>query len=107
MVLSRQTTAEVREETNAVLVEAEAAGDATLAGVAARRQPEAETFLLVRLRLAAAADEAVSAARGGDGPRLRRQLHRFDALASAIWVVQDAVYASGSPRPPRERLVRM
>jgi len=106
-VLSRQTTAEVREETNAVLVEAEAAGDATLAAVAARRQPEAETFLLVRLnRLAAAADEAVSAARGGDGPRLRRQLHRFDALASAIWVVQDAVYASGSPSPPRERLVR-
>jgi hypothetical protein len=97
--LPRQATAEVREATNAVIAEAEAAGGAALAIMAASREPEAETFLLVRLnRLAVAADEAVSAARGGDGPRLRRLLHRFDALASAIWAVQHAVYASGPPR---------
>jgi hypothetical protein len=102
--LPRQATAEVREATNAVIAEAEAAGDAALTGVATSRKPVAETFLLVRLnRLAAAADEAVTAARGGDGPRLRRQLHRFDVLASAIWAVQHAVHAAGPPRPSFEQ----
>jgi hypothetical protein len=101
--LSRQATAEVRQATNAVIVEAEAAGDAALTAVAASRKPGAETFLLVRLnRLAAAADEAVSAAHSGDGPQLRRQLHRFDALVSAIWTVEHAVYASGRSRPACE-----
>jgi hypothetical protein len=44
----------------------------------------------VRLsRLAAAAGHAVAAAGAGDFTQLRRHLHRFEVLTSAIWEVQD------------------
>ena len=99
VILPRQVTAEVREATNAVIAEAEAAGrDALAAMPGSRRQPEAETFLWVRLaRLAGAADDAVSAARRADAPGLRRQLDRFDALTTAIWAVQQAVANVAQP----------
>jgi hypothetical protein len=94
VALSRQVSAEVREATNAILVEANAAAGAT---GSARREPQTETFMLVRLnRLATAADEAVNAARSGDGPQLRRQLSRFNTLTSALWTVQNAVYGPGA-----------
>ena len=45
-------------------------------------------------RLAAAANDAIAAARTGDSGAMRRHLRRFDALTSAIWTVQNAVYGS-------------
>jgi len=96
------TVAAVRLETSAILAEAEAAIRATLAATAGSRKSETETFLLVRLnRLAAAADDAVTAAGGEDGPHLHRHVRRFDALTSAIWAVQHAVYSHGPPHPAR------
>jgi hypothetical protein len=86
--LPPQAAAEVREATSMVIADAEAAGRAALAA-GSRRQPHAETFLLVRLsRLASAADEAVDAARDADGPRLTRHLRRFDTLTNAIWTIE-------------------
>ena len=96
MPLPRWVVAEVAEATGTVLAEAEAVGGAapTAAGVS-RGHPRDETFLRVRLdRLAAAADDAIAAARAGDVGDLRRHLRRFDALTSAIWTVQDSVYGS-------------
>lgn len=86
-------SAEIRDATNAIIAEAEAGGQVALATTAGgRRQAEAETFLWVRLaRLARAADEAVDAARAGDASGLRGHLSRFDALTTAIWVVQQAI----------------
>ena len=98
----RQIAAEVRDATNAILAEAEAAVRTALAAAADRRRgPATETFLRARLtRLAGAADEAVSAAGGGHAPGLRSRLRRFDALTSAIWTVQHAVYGQVPlPRP--------
>ena len=92
--LPRWVIAEVAQATSAVLAEAEAAGRAALtaAGLASDRPG---TFLQVRLdRLAAAADDAIAAARAGDCGEMRRHLRRFDTLTSAIWTVQDAVYGS-------------
>lgn len=105
--LPSQAAAEVREASNAVITEAEAASRAALAAVAGTyRQPEAETFLWARLaRLAGAADEAVSAARGTDVPGLRRHLDRFDALTAAIWAVQDAVVQVPRHRAPASTAV--
>jgi len=97
-----QIAAEVRDATNAILAEAEAAIRAALAVSAdMHRQPAKETFLWARLaRLSGAADEAVSAARSGHAPSLRSRLRRFDALTSAIWTVQQAVYGQVPlPRP--------
>jgi hypothetical protein len=96
--LPRWVVVEVAQATGTVLAEAEAAGRAALtaAGVSGDR-PGEDTFLRVRLdRLAAAADDAIAAARVGDCGEMRRHLRRFDTLTSAIWTVQDAVY--GSPR---------
>ena len=96
---SRQlVAAEVRDATTAVIAEADAAGRYALAATGGgRREPHAETFLCVRLaRLEAAADEAVSAARDGDAPRLSREVRRFDALTSAIWTVERAVFGEES-----------
>jgi hypothetical protein len=102
--LPRQISAEVRDATNAIIAELEAASRAALAAmVGGRRQSEAETFLWVRLaRLMGAADEAVDAARGADASGLRRHLGRFDALTSAIWTVQHAVFVQAPLRqaPP-------
>ncbi len=94
--LSRRVVIEVAQATGTVLAEAEAVGRAALtaAGIA-RGHPLDETFLRVRLdRLATAADDAIAAARAGEAGDLRRCLHRFDVLTSAIWTVQDAAYGS-------------
>jgi hypothetical protein len=82
---------EIRDATNAVIAEVEATSRTVLE--AARQEPGAETFLWVRVtRLAMAADQAVNAARSGDTSGLDAHLRHFDALTSAIWTVQDAVY---------------
>jgi hypothetical protein len=91
--LPRWVVVEVVQATAMVLAEAETAGRAALAARGDR--PGDETFLRVRLdRLAAAADDAIAAARAGDSGEMRRNLHRFDALTSAIWTVEEAVYGS-------------
>ena len=94
--LPRWVVVEVARGTSTVLAEAEAASRAVLtaAGFGGGHQGD-ETFLRVRLdRLAAAAGDAITAARAGDFGEMRRHLRRFDALTSAIWTVQDAVYGS-------------
>ena len=102
--LPRQVATEVREATNAVIAEAEAASRAALTANAngngnSTGQPAAETFLWVRLaRLADAADKAVGAARTADARELGRHLDRFDTLATAMWAVQHAVYGQ-APSP--------
>jgi len=95
--LPRWVVVEVAQATGTVLAEAEAAGRAALAAAGTSSDhPEDGTFLRVRLdRLAAAADDAITAARAGDFGEMRRHLRRFDALTSAIWAVQDGVYGSG------------
>ena len=101
--LPRWVVVEVAQATGTVLAEAEAAGRAALAAVGVREgHPGNETFLRVRLdRLAAAADDAITAARNEDSGEMCRHLRRFEALTSAIWTVQDAVYGSRrvSPAP--------
>jgi hypothetical protein len=91
--LPRWVVVEVAQATSTVLAEAEAAGHAILTAAGDRGDnPRAGTFLRVRLdRLAAAADDAITAARQGDSGAMRLYLRRFDALTSAIWTVQDAV----------------
>ena len=55
-------------------------------------RPGDGTFLRVRLdRLAAAADNAIAAARAGDFGEMRQYLRRFDTLTSAIWTVQSRI----------------
>ena len=89
----RWVVVEVARATSTVLAEAEAAGHAILTAVGDRGDnPRAGAFFRVRMgRLAAAADDAITAARPGDSGAMRLYLHRFDALTSAIWTVQDAV----------------
>lgn len=83
--------AEVMRATRAVLAEAEAAGRSDRAGNGGRDERSAE-FLRVRLnRLTAAAAETIAAARQGNPAELHRKLRRFEALASAIWVVQAGI----------------
>jgi hypothetical protein len=82
---------EIRAATNAVIAEVEATSRALLK--AGEHAPGAQTFLWVRVtRLALAADQAVHAARSGDISALDAHLRHFDALTSALWAVQDAVY---------------
>jgi hypothetical protein len=94
--LPRWVVVEVAQATGTVLAEAEAAGRAVLAAAdVGGGHPGDGTFLRVRLdRLSAAASEAITAARAGDSGEMRRHLHRFDVLTSAIWTVQAAVYGS-------------
>jgi hypothetical protein len=93
--LPRWVIVEVAQATGTVLAEAEAAGRAVLTAGTVSGQLGAGTFLRVRLdRLAAAAGDAITAARAGDFGEMRRHLRRFDALTSAIWTVQEAVYGS-------------
>jgi len=101
-----QIVAEVTETTGAVLAEAEAADRAARAADEVNlRSPVAGMFLRVRLnRLAAAAEHAIAAARAEDFARMRHHLRRFEALTSAMWTVQDAVYDS---RPARRRDPRL
>ena len=94
--LPRWVVVEAARMTGTVLAEAEAASRAVLtaAGFGSGQQGD-ETFLRVRLdRLAAAARDAITAARAGDSGEMGQHLRRFDALTSAIWTVQDAVYRS-------------
>ena len=101
-VLSRRTIVEIARATDAVLAEAEAAGhDVRAASDDSPGQPTAGTFLRVRLnRLAAAAEDAIAAARAANSADMRGHLRRFDSLTSAIWTVLHAVYAP-RPRPGR------
>jgi len=94
--LPRWAVVEVAQATGTVLAEAEAASHAVLTAVGVvGDRPGDGTFLRVRLdRLAAAANDAMIAARAGDSGEMRRHLRRFDALTAAIWTVQDAVYGS-------------
>jgi hypothetical protein len=94
--LPRWVVVEIAQATSAVLAEAEAAGRAALTAVGVNSDhPGHGTFLRVRLdRLAAAANDAIAAARAEDYGEMRRHLHRFDRLTAAIWMVQDAVYGS-------------
>ena len=97
--LTWQAVTEVIAATGAILAEAEAAGSDARA--AAGGGPGAATFLGVRLsRLMAAANDAIAAAGEGDSGQLRRHLHRFEVLTSAIWTVQQAV---SGPVPGRHR----
>ncbi len=85
--------AEVGQETGAVIAEAEASSRAALAAGADGSHPGAGTFLRVRLdRLTTAAGQAIAAAQSGNPADLRLHLHRFEALTSAIWAVQDSLY---------------
>jgi hypothetical protein len=87
------TAAEIDRTTGAIIAEVSAASSVVLATAEHRGcHPGARPFLQVRLnRLTTAADEAIAAARDGDSAALRRALHRFEALTSAIWTVQDGV----------------
>jgi hypothetical protein len=89
-----QIVTEIAEATGAVLGETEAADCAARAAAGVQRgSPVAAVFLRARLsRLAAAAEDAVAAARAEDFARMRHDLRRFEALTSATWTVQDAVY---------------
>ena len=90
--------AEVAQATKAILAEVEAAILAETGGAPggpggpdSPDSPGTGIFLSVRLsRLAAAADDAITAAGAGDFAQLRCQLRRFETLTSAIWAVQDA-----------------
>ena len=84
--------AEVTQATKAILAEVEAALRAvTGGGPDSPRSPRIGIFLGVRLtRLAASADDAITAAGAGDFGQLRCHLRRFETLTSAIWAVQDA-----------------
>ena len=94
--LTWQAVTEIVQATKVILAEAQAGSDARAAA-----GPGAATFLNVRLRrLAAAANDAIVAAGDGDSGLLRRHLHRFEVLTSAIWTVQQAVSA---PDPGRQR----
>lgn len=89
---SGELTAEIRDVTNAIIAEAEAMSHAAIR-VAGVRDPQAETFVWVRIsRLATAADRAVGAARSRDISGLRAYLRHFEALTSAIWAVERATY---------------
>jgi hypothetical protein len=92
------TMAEVTGATEAILAEAAAAGREVRAVTGS--SPGTDIFLGVRLRrLAAAADDAIAAAGTGDFTRLRRHLHRFEVLTSAIWEVQEATRPAPAEGP--------
>jgi hypothetical protein len=103
-----QIVAEIAEATGAILAGAEAADHfARAAADVNRAEPVAGMFLRVRLnRLAAAAEDAIAAARAEDFARMRHQLRRFEALTSAMWTVQDAVYGPRLERRPAPQLAR-
>ena len=101
--LPQEFTAQIRDATNAIIAEVEAMSRGVLLA-SERQEPQAETFLWVRVaRLAATADRAVDAARSRDVPGLLAHLHQFDTLTSALWVVQHAAYGGNRPgRGPGE-----
>jgi hypothetical protein len=90
--LSREVGAEIRDATNAIIAEAEAMSRAAIRA-GGERDPQAETFVWVRItRLAAAADRVADAASSRDIYRLRAGLRHFDALTAAIWEVERATF---------------
>ncbi len=94
--LTWQAVTEVIQATEAILAEAKASGS----DARAEAGPGTATFLNVRLsRLATAANDAIAAAGEGDSGLLRRHLHRFEVLTSAIWTVQQAVSDPDRARP--------
>jgi hypothetical protein len=99
----QRVATEVAEATGAVLAEVKAAGcDMRTTAGGGSGGPGAETLLQARLnRLAAAAADVVAATVAGNLAEMRRQLDRFDALTSAIWTVQRAVYGLGQAPPLR------
>ena len=102
----RWVVVEIARATGAILAEAEAAGCAALAAADDGDNRGDDKFLRVRLdRLATAANYAIAAARAGNSAELRRHLHRFDALTSAIWTVHDGVYGPRRERRPAVRQV--
>ena len=98
--LAPEFTVEIRQATNAIIAEVEAMSRTALQA-GDRQDPQAETFLWVRIaRLAAEADRAVDAARSRDVPGLLAHLHQFDSLTSALWEVRLATCgAQSSTRP--------
>ena len=68
--------------------------------IGAGRSDRGARFLEYRMRrLRAAADEAVTAARSGSVPVLRRQIAGFDALTGALWEVQSSLNEPGRSGP--------
>jgi len=111
-VLSRRVIVEIAQATDAIVAEAEAAGnDARAAsqaspGWSSPGHPAAGPFLRVRLnRLAAAAEDAIAAARAANFADMRSHLRRFDTLTTAIWTVLHSVYGSNPRRPARPSAV--
>jgi hypothetical protein len=103
-----QIVAQIAEATGAILAGAEAADHAARAAARVNRA-SSMTGMLVRVRLnrlAAAAEDAIAAARSEDFARMRHHLRRFEALTSAMWTVQDAVYRPGPAPRPGPRLAR-
>jgi hypothetical protein len=101
LLSSGYQAAEIRQATNAVIAEAEAASNTAL-GIGGH-QFGAEAFLWVRVaRLATAADRAVDAAHTGDLPAARAHLRHFDTLISAFWTVRNAMHGLG---PAIDRLL--
>jgi hypothetical protein len=106
MAAPLEIVTEIAAATGAILAEAAASDCAARAAAGVRRgSPVAGVFLRVRLsRLAAAAEDAAAAARAEDFGRMRHHLRRFEALTSAMWTVQDAVYGPHPARRPVPRL---
>ena len=98
--LPRGTAARVTEAVNAVVAQAEAAGQAVLPVAADGRQKATREFLAARLiRLKAVAGDTITAARDGDLAALHAQLRQLDAMTAALWTVHEAV-AISAPAPP-------
>ena len=88
--LPRWVVVQVARSTGAVLAEAEAAAQHAQNVASRGPNPRDETFLRVRLkRLAASADDAITAARDGDSARMPAAEEGPDAM-SAIWAVEHA-----------------
>ena len=69
--------------------------------IGATRSSRMAHFLEYRMRrLRAAADDAVTAARSGSVPVLRRQIVGFDALTDALWQVQTSLQDTGRDGRP-------
>ena len=95
---------DVSEMTSAILAEADAALRAAVAAVPGARRRAVAGFLADRVtRLAATADEAVSAAKDGDAAAARRCLRRFEVLTSAVWTAQFAMPDEAKPLQPTRR----
>jgi hypothetical protein len=90
---------EVGQAASAIVAEA----DAAVAAVADSGRRSAAVFLAARqARLAAAAADVVAAAADGSAAALSRHLRRFEALTSALWTVQAAIFAPA--HRPRRRI---